>query len=56
MVTCGDGEEWQGDLGCVATQRPEEVIGRQVDGPNGEVCTVTDAALDVSCSPPSPAP
>lgn len=26
---CLNGEEWQGDFGCVATQLPEETIGRQ---------------------------
>lgn len=33
----------------VVEQQPGEVIGRQIDGPNGELCTVVDADLTVEC-------
>jgi len=35
----------------VAPQNPDEVIGRQIDGPNGERCVVVDADLTVTCEP-----
>lgn len=35
----------------VAEQLPEEVIGRQLDGPDGSLCTVVDADLTTVCEP-----
>jgi len=38
-----------------AAQLPDEVIGREENGPDGAVCTVTDAAGDMACAPGAPA-
>jgi hypothetical protein len=33
-------------------QLPEEIIGRQIDGPNGEICVVIDAQGNMTCTAP----
>jgi hypothetical protein len=33
-------------------QLPEEIIGRQITGPNGENCVVIDAAGNMTCTAP----
>lgn len=49
---CPQGQEMQGDLGCVQPQMDSERIGRQIDGPNGELCTVVAVNPDVlDCTP-----
>lgn len=54
--TCTAGEDWDGEQ-CVARQLDEERIGRQTDGPNGEICTVIAVNPDrFSCVLPTPEP
>jgi hypothetical protein len=31
QLSCGDGQQWQGELGCVAVQLPDETQGRAID-------------------------
>jgi hypothetical protein len=33
-------------------QLPDETIGREVGGPDGQLCVVVDANGDVDCTPP----
>lgn len=45
------GMEWDGTQ-CVAVQLPEEIIGRVVDGPDGQICTIVDVEGNVQCVAP----
>lgn len=50
-LVCGEGEVLDPEVGCVAVQLPEEIIGREVEGPNGELCVVIDAEGNLDCAP-----
>lgn len=49
---CQEGEILDPEVGCVATQLPEEKIGQQVDGPNGEICVIVDVQGNMECAMP----
>lgn len=49
-IVCQDGEVFDPEFGCVRTQLPEEIIGREVEGPNGERCFVIDVDGNLDCT------
>lgn len=49
-VVCEEGEAFDPEFGCVRTQLPEEIIGREVEGPNGEPCVVVDVDGNLDCT------